>query len=173
MVLSDFESLFIQAEAAQRGWITGSPQALYESAVTQNFEYLNPNKGAASTHAGDLVFDDSDAAVYLRGGGFPGFTTNIAPKYTTWDSTSNPLQLILTQKWAALNGINWVEAWTDYRRTGFPTSDILGISHAPSHIQNVIPVRYLYPQSELNTNSANVPSLTTANLFNSPPFWAQ
>jgi hypothetical protein len=172
VILSDFESLFIQAEAAQRGWISGSPQALYQSAVTQNFEYLNPNSGATSSHMGDLVVDDSDAAAYLRGDGL-GITADNLLQYTIWASSPNPLQLILTQKWAALNGINWVEAWTDFRRSGFPTSDVLGISHATTHIQNKIPVRYLYPQSELNTNGTNVPLLSTPDLFNTPPFWAQ
>ena len=40
MIMSDFESLFLQAEAAERGWTTGDPQALFESAVTQSFDYI-------------------------------------------------------------------------------------------------------------------------------------
>ena len=39
-ILTDFESLFLQAEAAQRGFITDDPKALYESAVTQSILYL-------------------------------------------------------------------------------------------------------------------------------------
>src|SRR5664280_425621 len=39
-ILTDFESLFLQAEAAQRGYITDDPKALYESAVTQSVLYL-------------------------------------------------------------------------------------------------------------------------------------
>lgn len=162
LILPDFESLFIQAEATQRGWLAGDDSALYASAVTQNFVYLDPN--------GDVAVDASDAAAYLNGDGLLGAPTDLAD--VNWDAATDKLKLIMTQKWAALNGIDWLEAWTDYRRTGFPSSDILGTSHAPTHIQNKIPVRYPYPQTELNTN-VNTPKLTVTDLFTSPPFWAQ
>ena len=175
LILSDFESLFIQAEAAERGWaVTGTAADLYRKAVEQNFVYLNanlfvgqgyidPTKGAGTN--GPV----GEADYYLLGSTNPnpdpnfgvGLLTGIqSDKYVllTGDQT-NDLGVILTQKWAALNGINWVEAWTDYRRTGYPTSDVLGISKATTHIKNAIPTRYLYPQSELNTNGANVPSI--------------
>ena len=166
LIMSDFESLFIQAEAAQRGWITGDPQALFTSAVQQNFVYLNPEQQAGNSAASA---DTADANLYLSGAGL--LSTDNLLKYTTWASSTNKLQLIITQKWAALNGIDWVSAWTDYRRTGFPSSDVLGISHAPQHVQSKIPVRYPYPQSELNTNSPNVPAVP--DIFSTPPFWAQ
>ena len=38
-LLTDFESLFLQAEAVQRGFLSGSAKALYESAVTQSVIY--------------------------------------------------------------------------------------------------------------------------------------
>jgi hypothetical protein len=179
LIMSDFESLFLEAEAVQRGWtipVNGATaQALYESAVTQNFVYLNPDAGLSgppATAAGDAQIDMADATVYL--GGSAGLLSAVsAPQYVNWASSTNPIQLILTQKWAALNGINWVEAWTDYRRTGFPTSDILGLSHSAIHVGTTIPVRYLYPQTELNANAANVPKLVTSDLFDSPIFWAK
>ena len=172
LILSDFESLFIQAEATERGWLPGGDAAakdLDSMAITQNFIYLDPNAGATPSTEGDHAIDADDAAVYLSGAGLLSNVT--APQYVVWDNQADKIKFIITQKWAALNGIDWVEAWTDYRRTGFPTSDILGISHAPTHIQNKIPVRYPYPQSEFNTNSANVPSV--ADIFSTPPFWGQ
>ena len=51
--LTDFESLFIQAEAAQRGFITGNVKALYESGVTRSIIYMggpSGNSGAAATY---------------------------------------------------------------------------------------------------------------------------
>jgi hypothetical protein len=70
-----------------------------------------------------------------------------------------------------MNGIDWVEAYNDYRRTGYPTSNILGISHAPTHVQLMIPIRFLYPQSELNTNAAHVPQLGAGAQFTAKVFW--
>lgn len=160
-ILSDFESLFLQAEAAQRGWIDDDAQSLYESAVIQNFVYLYK----------DFEADDypvvEEAQAFLSG----DLLGNGPTEDVNWDASPNKLRLILTQKWAAMNGVNWVEAYTDYRRTGYPTSEILGISLAPSHEQPKIPVRYLYPQSEYNTNSSNVPDLATDAQFNATIFW--
>jgi hypothetical protein len=84
-----------------------------------------------------------------------------------WTASPNKIEAIITQKWAALNGINWVEAWTDYRRLGIPN---LPISSAPSHVEPEIPVRYLYPQTEYNTN-ANTPALPANAQFTAKIFW--
>jgi hypothetical protein len=72
-----------------------------------------------------------------------------------------------------MNAVNWVEAYADYRRTGFPTSGVLGISHAPTHVQSMIPVRLLYPQSELDNNAVNVPQLGPGAQFTAKIFWDQ
>jgi Starch-binding associating with outer membrane len=161
-IISDFESLFLQAEAVERGWgpdagIASTAQELYESAVTQNYIYLV--KGNEATIPDPV----GDAQIYLTQG----------IELADWSASTalNHLPTILTQKWAAMNGVNWVEAYTDYRRTGFPTSDILGISHAPDHLKPQIPIRYLYPQSEYNTNAKNVPSLASGAQFTIPVFW--
>jgi hypothetical protein len=157
LILSDFESLFLQAEAVQRGWITGNAQALYQSAITQSFEYVYKD-GTNTIPAG--LTPDADAQAYYTQG-LPD---------VDWTASTDKIHAILTQKWAALNGINQVEAWTDFRRTGIPA---LPISKAPTHIQPQIPVRYLYPQSELNTNGANVPQLGANAQFTAKIFWNQ
>jgi hypothetical protein len=151
LIMSDFESLFLQAEAAQRGWITsGTAQSFYESAITQSFVYLEPSTGTPV----------ADAAAYF-GQALP----NVG-----WASSSNKLTAILTQKWAALNGINWFEAYTDFRRTGVPA---LPISASTIHVVPQIPVRFLFPQVELNTNGSNVPSLPVNAQFTDKIFWNQ
>jgi hypothetical protein len=155
-IFSDFESLFLQAEAVQRHFLIGNAQTLYESAITRNFIYLQS------------PFSAVDAIAYAQ----QYFTQNI--KDVGWAaSLNNELEAILTQKWAAMNGVNWVEAYTDYRRTGYPTSNVLGISHAPTHLQPMIPIRFLYPQSQLNNNGANVPQLGANAQFTAKVFWDQ
>ena len=162
-ILSDFESLFLQSEAVERGWgadlYTSPPtaQSLYESAVTQNYVYLaKGNENVISDPVGDATF------YYTQGIELADWSASTAPDH---------LPTILTQKWAAMNGVNWVEAYTDWRRTGFPDASILGISHAPDHLQPNIPIRYLYPQSEYNTNGKNVPALGSGSQFSVPVFW--
>jgi len=157
LLLSDFESLFLQAEAAQRGWIADDPQALYESAITQSFKYLY--KGADGSIPGTLD-PVADAQTYFAQ----------AIPDVGWVSSTDKVHAIITQKWAALNGINWAEAWTDYRRTGIPD---LPISSSNNHVEPKIPIRFLYPQVELNTNGANVPSLPANAQFSEKVFWNQ
>jgi len=171
LILSDFESLFLQAEAAQLGWIADDAQTLYESAITQNFVYLYKDYNPYPAFGDPTPFDD---AWYLYAD-YGVIAETLMPEYQIWDEATDKLQLILTQKWASLNGINWVEAWTDYRRTGYPTSDVLGITHGPNPLQPKIPIRYLYPQSELNTNAQNVPSTGSqaGDQFDAAIFWDQ
>jgi hypothetical protein len=92
---------------------------------------------------------------------------------------------IIAQKWYALNGINTLEVWTDYRRlsyaevasyVGAPTDHFVygegggypegpPISVSPQNTSTKIPVRYLYPQTEYNYNAANVGAEGTVDRY--------
>jgi hypothetical protein len=144
--LTDFESLFIQAEAAQKHIITGDVKALYEGGVTQSIVYL-----------GGSV---ADAIDYLGQAGKPLVNFNEAP---------SPLEIIITQKWIALNGIDPMPIWTDYRRTHFPS--FIHFSADPAKLNAKPPVRLLYPQTEINTNGDNVTAQGPVNLFSTHIFW--
>lgn len=163
LIVSDFESLFLQAEATARGFNVGSGSTadqLLQMAIEQNFVYLGETAA------------DADA-YYTAGTTTPNpnvsYTAAVAsPASGNVDATPG-LQAIMTQKWIALNGINWFQAYTDFRRTQFPLPSVLGISHANSHVKNAIPYRFPYTQSEINTNGANVPSLAAGQY--TPIFW--
>lgn len=143
-ILTDFESLFIQAEMAQRGYITGDAKALYEAAVTANFVYLG------------LTADD--AATYLSD-----------QPVANWNTAGDKIALIIKQKWAAMNGTNDIEPWSDYRRLEMPAD--MPISIASAVTTKKIPVRVLYPQNEYNYNATNVAAEGTINQFTSRLFW--
>ncbi len=148
VIMSSHESLFDQAEAAFRGWITGDPKALYQMAVTESFVNLGvPNATAAAM------------AYYSQTG-----VANV-----NWNTETDKLNLIITQKWASLNGVNPFEAWADYRRLGLPAS--IPISKDPNTSIRKIPIRLLYPQSEYNYNAANVKGQGDVSQFTSKLFW--
>jgi Starch-binding associating with outer membrane len=127
--LSASESLFLQAEASQRGWIAGSTQTLYQTGISESFRLLGAS--GAATYYGQAI-------------------ANVG-----WASSSaNLLEAIIVQKWAAMCSIDGMEAWSDVRRLGFP--DDLPQSGEPSKINPTPPVRLLYPQSEYNTNNGSV-----------------
>ncbi len=146
-ILTDFESLFIQAEAVERNLIPGGDavaKTLYESAVTQSYLYMNLTALNAATFLG-------------QNSGTVNF--DLAPDKMT---------LILTEKWISLNGIAPVEIWTDIRRTGIPVTTY---SPDPAAIKAFPPVRLLYPQTELNVNNANVLAVGTIDAFTTKIFW--
>jgi hypothetical protein len=148
-MFTDFESLFLQAEAVQKGFITGSAKALYESAVTSSVVYL-----------GGLA---ADANTYLKQSGAPlvNFDEAVA--------ASAPLKAIITQKWLALNGVSPMPIWTDYRRTGYP--DFLHFTQDAAKLNATPPIRLLYPQVEISTNNDNVVAQGDISLFTSKIFW--
>ena len=145
-ILTDFESLFLQAEAVQRGIITtGDAKALYESAVTQSIIYEGGTAADAATYLAQLI------------------------PLVNFDGSPDKIKAIITQKWCALNGLSPMPIWTDYRRTGFP--DFLHWSQDANRKNDTPPVRLYYPQTEISTNNDNVLAQGDINLFTSKIFW--
>ena len=70
-------------------------------------------------------------------------------------------ETILTEKWKALFG-QGVEAWTEFRRTGFP---VLPSASPQAIFENSgqVPTRLRYPESEYSLNGANVSAGTALN----------
>lgn len=162
LIMSDFESLFVQAEAAARGFLPGADgDALLKQAIEQNYVYVVAQAEGTGSDAGDAEVAIADADAYYEAG-----ADNPLVGY---NSTADHIQPIITQAWASYNGVNWIEAWTNYRRTGYPKPPTLTISAAPTHVKNAIPYRFLYPQTEQNTNAKNVPALPAAQY--TPIFW--
>jgi len=140
VIYSAAESYFNQSEAAMKGFISGDAKGLYESGIQASFTYL----GAG------------DASSYY----------NQSISTVGWDSSSNKLEAIIVQKWLGLMGINAIQNWFDYSRTGYP-------SNVPVSLQSSTPdrpVRLFYPSSEITSNGANLPSQPDA--FTNKIFWA-
>jgi len=125
------ESYFVQAEAAVRGYITADAKSLYQSGITASFEYLG--------------VDDADNAAQA-------YYSQSAITNVSWPANAaDQISTIITQKWAALNGISNMEAWNDWRRTGFPA---VPATKDPNSIEKHMPYRLYYPIEEPNTNNA-------------------
>jgi hypothetical protein len=168
LILSDFESLFLQAEAAARGYnVGGSAAALLQQAVEQNFIYLGDNATDADAYIAANAANPDVSFVFSAANPPAAGSSPFPP-----DATPG-LEAIITQKWAALNGVDWIQAWTDLRRTGFPLTDVLGVSHAQQTITHngkvLIPFRFPYAESEYNTNGKSIPSLAQGQY--TPIFW--
>jgi hypothetical protein len=147
-IIPAFESLFLQAEALQRGYITGSTAlTTYNSAVVESFRILGiPGYAAA-------------AATY----------TGQNDPLTNFALAADPFTIIITQKWAACNSLDPLESYSDYRRLGIPA---IPVSIYPGVTATHIPYRFPYPTSEINYNGGNVPDGGTGTQsLTSKIFW--
>lgn len=108
VLMTGTESLFLQAEAAVRGWISGNSETLYNQAIRASFQYYKTNLSSLESYLAQEEVDFSQAA--------------------------NPIERIIEQKWLALNSVSSIEAWNDYRRLGipnFPKTAATGIEGRP------------------------------------------
>ncbi len=136
VVMTASNALFLQAEAAQRGLISGDYNALFGQAVAESFRFLGiPNAAAA-------------AAAYLSS---PSSLAD--PRITPGAGGASPIEAIIYQKWIANAEIDGLEMWSDYRKTGYP--DRTNPSTNPAAGSNGIPKRLLYPQTETSQNPGN------------------
>lgn len=122
------ESMFLQAEAIARGLMAGDAQATYEAAIEDSWNQWANAGSVADTIANYLA----QPAVAYPGGG----------------SVEEQVEAIITQKWVSMNGNQNFEAWTEWRRTGYP--DFLVVSAVAQGSD--FPARLLYPSDELTTN---------------------
>lgn len=150
------ESYFLQAEAAYKGMISGDYHVLYQSGVEQSFIYAY--NGSPSYWVNNDI-SDADAYISQSTGKVNNYNISL---------TTNPIETIVSQKWIALNGINPIEAYSDYRRTGYP-SYIYGSRYAGAAL---LPDRLYYPRSEYATNAQNVKA-QGADLLTTRIFWAR
>ncbi len=125
-LISIAEIEFFRAEAIARGWVSGSAQAAYESAITASMNQWGVDVAAAAAY-----LTEPDVA---------------------YDATSlaTELESIAEQKWVALY-TNGVEAYAEWRRLDFPT-----LAPGSGAFESSIPLRMLYPVTEDGTNGGNL-----------------
>jgi hypothetical protein len=131
-LISGAESYFLQAEAAARGWATGDVSQLFKAGIKANFDAF--------------AISNADYTSYIteaRDAQLP-------------NDMQGMIRAIITQKYYAMNGTQGFEAWTEWRRTGYP--NILVKSQASTLGTNDLPARLLYPETE-STRNQNFPGI--------------
>lgn len=142
-ILTSIESMFLQAEARQRGYISGSAETMFYNGVRESFSWL----GASTAQADAYIAGES--------------------QWVNFAGAADKIRIIIYQKYLSTIGMVPFEVWTDYRRTGYPDVPLsLAANRGPN-----IPVRYRYPQTEYNYNSANAKAEGDPNPFTSKIFW--
>ena len=139
------EVCFLKAEAALLGWNgAGDAKTNYEEGIRSSFAYC---REGIATDVLDLTQDET----YITTG---AVAWSAAADYET------KLKQIITQKYIALFP-NGNEAWTEYRRTGYPVFNAIVRSDDPDLKPGEIIKKIRYTDSERRNNSENAsdPSL--------------
>ncbi len=137
MLISYAEVQFILAEARERGFITtGDAETYYLNGIRASFDYYESRLQAGNF--GEIAAVIQPEADYFT-------QTDIA--YT--GTEEEKLEKIGRQKWLALF-FNGMEAWFDWRRTGYPE-----ITPGPAAFIPTVPVRFMYPTDVQALNAEN------------------
>ena len=117
------EVLFIQAEAAQRGFISDNAAQLYRSAIAASMQQWGVEDQAAAAYIASVPYDPAKWNVSLG-----------------------------IQKWLSLY-MQGIQGWTEYRRLDFGVLRLPANGIGPGATTNAVPVRYTYPTDEQNLNN--------------------
>jgi len=149
VIMSASEALFLQAEGVKSGYITTSGLS-----VTTLY-----NAGISASYA-DLALTTDQANTYIAANPYPAAGSDAAQE-----------QAIINEKWKALAIYGALEAFNEYRRTGYPNDIPLSIYPGANPPNQV--TRIPYPSVEYQTNAANVAGEGTISVFTSKIFWAK
>lgn len=136
---------FILAEAAVRGWIIESTaETHYTEGIKAAMQFTASNTPDNAIYHHNMKITDTYINSYLA-----------SSKVKLTGTTENKIEQIISQRFISTFLQAPYDAFFENRRTGYPLFAI-----NPESNENVpsdkLPVRWLYPQNELNYNSANV-----------------
>lgn len=151
------EMYFLRAEGALRGWsMGGTAKDLYEQGIKTSFEQWGVDLGSYLTNS------TAKPAPFVAKAGSGSVTAanSLLPSITiAWDETSDSelkLERIMTQKWLAMYP-EGQEAWSEYRRTGYPKIFPVLTNRNSSQINTTLQIRRLpFPQAEYDNNTEEV-----------------
>jgi len=170
VIFFDYELYFLLAEADIIGHtLDGDWKSNLLKGIEGSFRYLE------STVTGSLI-DGADPAADVK-----EYVANNSDSYLVnpekATTKAQQLEAVITQAYIAYNVTNGHEAWSNFRRTAYPTIDNVGrrpnltfasyLSDSPR--ADKLSVRLVYPQTEYDLNKANVPDV--GDSYSNPIFW--
>lgn len=123
------ETQLLLAEAAFRGWVSGSAADYYKKGVEAGIKQLEIYGASAVSQATINAYLDAKPLV-----------------------AGSEKEQIGTQLWITYI-FNSIEAYSNWRRTGFP--HLIPITNPDSETNGVTPTRLYYPNDEMQKNEAN------------------
>ena len=155
------EAWFLKAEAAVRGWAgAGTAKTNYETGITRSMEQYGFDATAYIANGTSMpaaYVDPKNAANNVSG-------SDLSTATIKWDDaavTEVKIEKIITQKWIAMYP-DGQEAWSEFRRTGYPKLFKVVINNSGGKIPTATFVRRInFPASEYSTNPKGVQDAVT------------
>ena len=142
---------FILAEASLRGWITtATPSAYYSDGITAAMQFTATSTPDNVLYHHNMKMTDAYIASYVA-----------SDKVKLTGTTEQQLSQIITQKYLATFLQAPYNAYFENRRTGYPAFPINPASNGITPADKM-PIRWLYPQKELDYNTENVKQAITS-----------
>lgn len=176
------ETYFLKAEAALYNLMEGDPQTFYEQGVSMSFQENGVNGFTADyLETTDKPLGIRTMAYWYGDYGHDLSIGNTSPKWDDYTGSlpqkDEQLQKIITQKYLALYP-NAVEAWTEYRRTGFPyimkPMDGAAAGRIGASVEDTrAPERFRFAPTAYNSNPnmAEIPKLLGGDDIGATKMW--
>jgi hypothetical protein len=150
MFMNFAESAFLQAEALERGigsGISGSAKEHYDAGVKSAMQMYTP-------YDASLTVSDDEVTSYLQ--------------RHVYGADKPALEMIGEQMWVS-KFFNWWEAWSDWRRTGYP--QLTPTNHPGNVTQGQIMRKLRYPASEVASNANFQSGATLPDFYTTRVWW--
>ena len=156
------EVYFLLAEAALHGFaVGGTAESLYEKGIEMSFE----ENGIASSEVADYMSSGLKPSAYSFHLTNPGVNVDVpavTQATTEWTGTDEEkLEKIMIQKWIALYP-NGQEAWTEYRRTGYPKLHSVVTNYSNGEIDSEVGIRRMRFPTNKSTSAEDIANLESA-----------
>ena len=156
------EVYFLLAEAALHGFaVGGTAESLYEKGIEMSFE----ENGIASSEVADYMSSGLKPSAYSFHLTNPGVNVDVpavTEATTAWTGTDEEkLEKIMIQKWIALYP-NGQEAWTEYRRTGYPKLHSVVTNYSNGEVDSEVGIRRMRFPTNKSTSAEDIANLESA-----------
>lgn len=156
IIITAAEVDFIKAEAIQRLGIAGNAEQAFTSAVSKSVEFYFYLNGLGNYRT-PLTAPTAEE-----------MKTFAAAK---WNAGSNKSETIAVQKWLHFGNIQMVQAWSEVRKTGYPTLSFT--KDEGNLVCPEPPTRLIYPVNERNYNLNNYIKVKDKDTYQTKLFWAK
>ena len=156
------EVYFLLAEAALHGFaVGGTAESLYEKGIEMSFE----ENGIASSEVSDYMSSGLKPSAYSFHLTNPSVNVDapaLTQATTEWTGTDEEkLEKIMIQKWIALYP-NGQEAWTEYRRTGYPKLHSAVTNYSNGEVDSEVGIRRMRFPTNKSTSAEDIANLESA-----------